>query len=304
VAKKIAEFQSEGGGWRIKVTTAGGTEFYSRDERQPNRGYGTPEGRYLIRFRIPFDISPDNDLGEIRLYNLDKASVKQFKRGELLKLEAGYHPFEKHKELVLNGTIEDLVVEELSKTTRMLTVYVGDTTDIWPVATATKGYAPGIKPSVIAADLANTIGLDIGKIDPKVDPPYAKRGLALVGATRPMFELLARDMQSVVYVARRKLYVLPPDQGVCSGVVLSGDNGLLSAKPAMEVSADMRYVHSIESGEKPQVHQVQALLTPKLWSNRTFEIDADDLPGTWRTIAGDHSADGRSFLTTVRVAKG
>jgi|GEM_PF-3520938 len=302
MAKRLADFEREGGGWRIKVTTASGTEFFSRDERQPARGHGTPEGRYLIRFKIPFDISSDNDLGEIRLYNVDKASVNEFRRGELVKLEAGYHPFEKHKELVILGTIEDRVVEQLSKTTRVLILYVGDTTDIWPVATATKGYAPGIKASVVAADLATTIGLEVGKIEPKVDPTYAKRGLALAGATRPMFEMLARDMQSVVYVARRKLYILSPDQGVPSGVVLSGDNGLLSAKPAMEVSADMKFVDTIASTEKPQVYQIEALLTPRIWSNKEFELDCDDLPGMWRAIAGNHAADGRSFLTTVRVA--
>jgi len=303
VAKRLAEFQAEGGGWRTKVTTADGTEFYSQDERQADRGHGSTEAFYLIRFHVPFDVSSDSDLGEIKIYNLDEASVKKFKRGELVCLEAGYHPFEKHKELVINGTIEDLIVEQLTKVTWVLTIYIGDTTDVWPVAMCSKTYSPGVKARVVADDLiTDSLGLPIGKMDPKQNPVYRK-GLSLVGAVRPELEMVARDMKSKLHVSRRKVYILHPDRGVPSGVVLSGENGLIAAKPAVALPQDMQYIASFASGEAPQVYEISALLTPKLWADNEFEIDSEDIPGMWRVVAGDHSCDGRSFKTTLRVAK-
>jgi hypothetical protein len=86
-------------------------------------------------------------------------------------------------------------------------------------------------------------------------------------------------------------------------VVLSGENGLLAAKPAVSLPQDMQYVGLMAAGEKPAMYEVEALLTPKLYSDSVFQIDADDLPGMWRVISGSHVCDGASFLTSLRVTK-
>lgn len=303
MAKRIEQFKEEGGGWRILVTAPDGTEFFSQDERQDARGHGEPLGYYLIRFHIPFDVLSDNDLGEVKLYNLDKASVKCFKRGQLLKVEAGYHPFEKNRELVILGTIEDVIVEQLSTTSRVVTVMIGDTTDIWPVATCSKVYSPGVKARAVATDLiTNVLQLPIGKMEPKENPTYAK-GLSIVGAVRPELEMVARDMKSKLHVSRRKVYILDPNRGIPSGVTVSGENGLLAAKPSVEVPQDMQFVGGFADGEKPQMYEVTVLLTPKLWADSEFTIDSDDLAGMWRIISGSHDCDGASFKTSTRITR-
>ncbi len=302
MAKQVQEFKTEGGGWRIKVTTASGKEFFSQEQQQPRRGQQSTDAQYLIRFHMPFDVSSDANLGKLLIYNLLPESVKEFKRNELVLVEAGYHPFEKHKELVINGTIEDLAVEELSQVTRALKVQIGDTTDVWPVKVVSKLYGPGIKGSVVAGDLINEMGLKVGKLEPKEDPTYRK-GLSFVGAVRPQLEMVVRDMKSKLHISRRKVYILDPVKGIPSGVALSWENGLLAAKPAMALPSDFQYVKTFTATEKPVIYEIEALLTPKLWADSEFQIDAEDLSGKFRVIQGSHDCTGKRFLSSLRIAK-
>jgi len=301
VAKRVEEFRVEGGGWRSLVTV-GGKEFFSKDQVQANRGVLSDDAGYLTRFHIPFDVSSDSNVGEIKIYNLSAENVAVFKRNQPVRLEAGYHPFEKHRELVLDGVIEDLIVEPLDKVTRVLTIQMGDATDRWPVRTTTRAFGPGVLASVVARDLIAAAGLAVGKIDPTVDPVYRK-GLSLVGAIRPELETVAKDMHSKLHVSRGKVYILRPDKGIPSGVTLSAENGLLAAQPAMALPSDFQYVEDWHPGEKPQVYEVRALLTPKLWADSEFDLDGCNLQGKFRVVAGSHDCTGRDFLTTVRVAE-
>jgi len=298
MAKPVKAFRPEGGGWRIKITTAGGQEFFSQEQLQPRRGRDSCEAKYLIRFHFPFDISSDSNVGDIWIYNVRKETIEAFKRGDLVKVEASYQPFAKYRELLIEGTIEDALVDEVDKATRMLHVKIGDTTDIWPVAVASKLYGPGIKASVVARDLIAALSLPIGMMDPKEDPVYRK-GLSLVGAVRPELEMVVRDMKSKLHISRRQVYITPPDKGVPSGVILNPKNGLLSAKPTLAVAEDMQYIAAVTGEEHPYLYEIKALLTPKLWSDSEFTVESDDLSGEFRVLRGSHDCNGRDFLTTV-----
>jgi len=302
MAKPVKAFRPEGGGWRVKITTAGGQEFFSQEQLQPHRGRDSYQAKYLIRFHFPFDISSDSNIGDIWIYNVRKETIEAFKRGDLVKVEVAYQPFEKHRELLMEGTIEDVLVDEVDKATRMLHVKIGDTTDIWPVVVTTKQYGPGTKASVIAHDLIDELGLPIGKFSPKEDPTYTK-GLSLVGAVRPELEMVVRDMKSKLHISRRQVYVTMPDQGVPSGVVLNPDNGLLAAKPTLAIAEDMQYIAAITGEEHPYLYEIRALLAPKLWSDSEFTVESDDLSGRFRALRGSHDCDGRNFLTRVWAVK-
>jgi hypothetical protein len=301
LAKRREEFKLEGGGWRSKVIVQG-VEFFSQEAQQPDRGIDSGNAKYDIRFDIPFDISADVNIGKIQIMNVRKENVALFVRGELLKLEAGYEPFDKHKELVLEGTIQEIIVEELSKVTRTLTVYVGDGSELWAAAVTSKRYGAGTKASVVCRDLLDAAEIPIEMMEPAEDPTYDK-GLTVCGPVRPEVEMVVRDMRSKIHISRRAAYVLAPDQGIPSDVVLSGENGLLAAKPAMSLPSDFQYGVTFNESDTPMVYEIRALLTPKLYSDVIFEVDSEDITGQWRAVLGNHRCDGQRFLTTVRSAK-
>jgi len=303
MAKTIQEFKQEGSGWRIKVTTADGTEFFSQEQKQPHRGENSFDAEYLMRFHIPFDRSPDSNVGDLWLYNLEKQTITKFKRNELLKMEACFQPYEKHHELLYKGTIEDCLVDEVNAATRTLRVRLGDTTDLWPVKVTSKTYSPGVKAKVVAEDLINELTIDVGRLEPKENPTYTK-GLSMVGAIRPELEMVVRDMKSKLHVSRRQVFILDPQKGVPSGVVLTPDNGLLAAKPTLSVPEDMQYVETLTDDESPVIYEIKALLTPKLWTDSEFEIaESKNLNGNFRILRGSHDCDGLNFLTTVWAVK-
>lgn len=303
MAKPVKSFHPEAGGWRIKITTAGGTEIFSKEQLQENRGHDSYGAEYLIRFHFPFDISSDSNTGNFWIYNPGQQLIAEFERHDLVKIEASYQPFEDHKELLLEGTIEDIIVDTISETTRMLHIRVGDTTDIWPTALTTEKYCPGVKASVVATDLIEKkLELPLGKIDPKEDPKYNK-GLSIVGAVRPELEMVVRDMRSKMHVSRRMVYITQPDRGIPSGVTLSLDNGLLKIRPTMAIAEDMQYIAAVTEQEHPQLYEVKALLTPKLWADSEFTVESEDMNLDLRVLRGSHDCDGRHFLTGLWVVE-
>lgn len=305
MAKTLNDFLSEGPGWRILVTVAG-EEFYSEEARQPNRGRDSTGANYSITFRIPWDILPTSNLGEIQIFNLKPESVALFKRGDPIKLEACYHPFEKHRETVLDGVIESMEVEELSPVTRVLRIQIGDATDVWPVVCVTRQYAPGIQASVVVTDLVDALGMPLENLNPEKDPVYTK-GLSLVGPVMPELIMVARrDMASKLHISRSKVHILKTTVGIPSGVVLEGVTGLLKAKPAMSLPDDHKWVNEILGTERPMSYEVTALLTPRLWADSEFEVrseDPEDLQGMFRAISGEHISTGKHFVTQMRVVE-
>jgi len=301
LAKRKSEFKIEGAGWRSKVTTADGTEFFSKEAQQPDRGTNSGDAGFVIRFDVPFDTSPDVNVGKLQIYNVKKEEVSHFVRGELCKLEAGYEPFDKHKELVIDGTIEDVIVEEMDKVTRALTVYVGDGSELWSAATVARRYGAGTLASVICRDLLDAAEIDIEILEPAEDPTYEK-GLTVCGPIRPEVEMVVRDMRSKIHISRRLAYILKPDEGIQSDIVLNSDNGLLAAKPAMALASDFKHSAKFDEADTPMVYEIRALLTPRIFADVVFRTESDSLTGKWRAILGTHCCDGRRFLTTVRVA--
>lgn len=304
MAKTLQQFQAEGPGWRIMVTVAG-QEFYCQQAIQPSRGRVSTDAMYTITFRVPFDIQPTSNLGEVQLFNLKPESVELFRRGEPLLLEAAYHPFEKHRETVLDAVIEETLVEELSPVTRMLRVRIGDCTDVWPVKCVSKAYPPGIQSSTVASDLVQELGLPLRTMDPERVVTYVK-GLSMVGPVMPELQMTARDMLSKLHVSRGEVHILKTTSGIPSGVVLDGNHGLFKAKPAMELPDDYRWVNEVLGSERPMSYEVTALMTPRIWADSEIEIvsdDPEDINGTFRVINGEHVASGQHFVTQIRVVE-
>jgi hypothetical protein len=303
MAKPIASFKGEGGGWRIKITTASGTEIFSQEQLQKHRGEHSRGARFLIRFHFPFDISSDSNTGDFWIYNPGRQLITEFKRHDLVKIEAGYAPFEDHKELLLEGTIEDIIVDTVSPTTHMLHVRVGDTTDIWPMCLASERYSPGVKASTVATDLIEKkLELPIGKIDPKEDPKYEK-GLSIVGAVRPELEMVVRDMRSKLHVSRRMVYITYPNKGIPSGVTLTPDNGLFKIKPTLGIAENMEYIAELTDYEHPMLYEIIALLTPALWSDSEFTVESKEVNLDLRALRGSHDCNGKSFITSIWAAE-
>ena len=306
MAKTLQEFREEGGGWVVRVT-AGGKEFLYRGGNPSTRG-NAEEGKgkdrgYAIRFKIPFDVLSDTNIGEVSFYNLEMPSVRKFRRGTILKLEAGYEPIERHLEPILRGTIEDVIVQEKVKYERLFTVQVADAGDVWPVKVTSKQWLPGVMATTVAKDLIAELGLPIGKFAPRRSDIEYYKGLSICGAIRPELEMVVRDMESKLHISRGKVYILDPLKGIPTGITLERENGLLAIKPAMALPADLQYVKKWTADEEPVIYEIQALLTPKLWADSIFKVKSESLSGRFRVISGVHFCDGRSMLTKVRVAK-
>ena len=164
------------------------------------------------------------------------------------------------------------------------------------------------EPSVVAIDKETRRVLAIGA--------EAKRMLgrtpSSIIAVRPLkngviadFEVTQEMIKFFIQKVHNRRSLLHPRIviGIPSGITLSWENGLLAAKPALALPSDFQYVFQFTQAEEPMIYQFEVLLTPELWADHEFSVEAEDLPGEYRVIQGAHDCDGRDFLTSLRVAK-
>lgn len=234
-----------------------------------------------IEFDLPFG-SGSAQVGSIRLFNLSDETLKKIEREAPVIVRAGY---EGDVGTVFVGTVEDAVTtwEGVDKVT---TITAGDGTDRWLTARVNRTWRQGVRASEVARDVISLLGLSVGKIQLPSDVAYPS-GVTFSTSAKAALETIAADTGARLHVTRQAVYLVPPDNNVRIGVVLTADTGLLESPEPVS--------------DAPGAYRIRTLLQHRITTDSMVEIRSRTARGEFQVTEGRHKSGVGEHVTIATV---
>jgi hypothetical protein len=177
---------------------------------------------FNIEGTVPFDADPVPNEAEIRIWNLRQDTINRFRRGSILKLNAGYRG---DVGTILHGYITQVRTARKG-VDAITTIHVLDGPDLSAIKASSKAYAAGTFGSYILRDLAGALGLPIAQLQLNQDYRYTE-GLTIDGPLTDSMLQVVKDCGTSFYINKGNIYVRPLRIGADSLFALSAESGLI-----------------------------------------------------------------------------
>lgn len=262
------------------------------------------ENALEIEFNIPFSSEKEPDVSEIYIYNLSDSSIEEIKKDGYIIVNAGYKEMANIAN-ILTGTIEEVETEWLSvdKVTR---IKATDGGTAWRKIKLNRTYQKNTKASAIMRDLANVLGYEIIKIEPKEDITY-KLGKTITSFASRSLEQLAKDTKSKLFINKNRLTIAAEDDGKITGIMLSEDSGLIGTPTVNRDETGDKSIEIDTTENKKQnkksklTWKVTSLLNPLFETDGIIKIKSRSINGEYRIVRGRHTNDFNTELVVTEA---
>ena len=257
-----------------------------------------------IEFDIPFSNNKEPDIAEITIYNLSDSSIEQIKKDGYIMVNAGYKQLGNIAN-IFTGQIEEVATEWLyvDKVTK---IKATDGGDAWRKIKVNKTYQKNTKASDIMRDLANAMGYEITKIEPKEDITY-KLGKTITSYASTSLDQLAKDTKSKLFINKNRITIADEDKGNNTGVLLNENSGLIGT-PSMikdetgDKNDDRDYeANKKENDKERKAWRVRSLLNPIFETDTIIKVESRTINGEYRIVRGVHNRDFNTELVVVEA---
>lgn len=257
-----------------------------------------------IEFDIPFSNNKEPDIAEITIYNLSDSSIEQIKKDGYIMVNAGYKQLGNIAN-IFTGQIEEVATEWLyvDKVTK---IKATDGGDAWRKIKVNKTYQKNTKASDIMRDLANAMGYEITKIEPKEDITY-RLGKTITSYASTSLDQLAKDTKSKLFINKNRITIAAEDKGNNTGVLLNENSGLIGT-PSMvkDETGDKNDARDYEANKKEndkerKAWRVTSLLNPMFETDTIIKVESRTINGEYRIVRGVHNRDFNTELVVVEA---
>lgn len=241
-----------------------------------------------IRFDIPFDELSKPNVGEIQVYNLSRQTLAQIKKGYPVILNSGYNG---SLGTILGGEVISASTK-VERVDRITTIKVSDSLEQWKTAKISKTYAAGTNAVYILNDLAKSMGMKIGEINPLKNPVY-KRGRTVSGLIQQIIrDIAVKECGAKFHITNGRVFILPTSGGKQTAFVLNTATGLVGSPTEIEKEIN---------GKKTIAYEVISLLNYQLYTDSIIQVQSSVITGFYRVRSGAFISDGSQHVTKMEV---
>lgn len=259
-----------------------------------------------IRFHSKFDNNAQPNESRIEILNLSKTTVRRFKRGMRVTLEAGY---DGDFGILSIGKL-DKITERWEGPTKINTLYYIEGDDFSKIkvdaTTATKdtvryhkdghkqgdvvegalaiNFAKGTDGLTIIKRLSSALGMKIeGDIILRENVVY-KKGYSCTKVILNDLETVVNDCGSIIYHRRGKIVIRPINMGTDERFKLTEETGLIG-------------IPSMEESQEGTIIKVRCALQHRITTCSIIDIESRYIKGKYRVFKGEHIAEKSQFYT-------
>lgn len=244
-----------------------------------------------VEFDIPFDDDMVPNEGEIRIYNLSKATMDKFKKGNSVSVTAGYGS---DLGLIFQGWISDTKIK-YEGTDTALVIYALDGVSYDTSAVYEKTYAENTKASQILKDLLCATGLEIAEFQIQRDYNYKDETTVSDGLMDNIKKY--SDVCGVsTYVSQQKIFCKPIWLGWNTYFTISPQTGMIDSPEACTESNRSEIYEDVFSG-----YDIEMLLQHRMNTAAIVGVKSKICEGDFRVVSGKHSYNGLSATTKIKV---
>lgn len=243
-----------------------------------------------IAFRVKFDITPVSNAAEVHLWNLSRNTIRQLKRGQVVRLYAGYE--EDEVGLCFAGVIDQIETkyDKVDKITRLVVVNGKDSVlknrpnKTWPAGTPC---------STVVSDLFEMGGLRAGRIEIKGNAVYDKAiSFTPKDTVASALDQVLRDVEEKTgvkhtwYVDLGYGYFVPRDWSGDTGkkLVITPETGLIeSPEPLNAITSNVAGVQA-----EPVQWRVRSVFLWRAAPGSQVEVDCKRFKGLLKVVSGEH----------------
>lgn len=245
-----------------------------------------------IEFTVPFDDTPEPSEAKLIIYNLTKNSIAQFKWNSELTITAGYGD---DTGLIFSGRVS-MVLTDRDGNDKRTTVTAIDDVSLDERNMVSIAYKAGVTASYVLKDLIGKMGLPIAVFKTTRDETYIYE-INVEGSLQENIKKFADMCGTAVYINGGKVYVRNSDD-VEEGLFRVGaDTGMIESPESFEEEVQRDGFNQ----ETVLGYKVKMLLQYRLKTASLIELDSRMTQGQYRVRSGQHTYNGKDFLTEVEV---
>ena len=225
-----------------------------------------------FEFDIPFDDDIVPNEAEIKIYNLSKQTINNFKKDNALTITAGYGA---DTGIVLNGKISAVKTKH-SGVDKITSVYVLDNADYKDIDIVEQTFTAGTTASYILRTLLEKLNLNIAVFETRRDHKYDKDE-SVKGSVTEAIKKYADICGSAVYIHKLQIYCRPIWKGDNIHFTVCADTGMIgSPEQFEEESTNEEYKDSITG------YKIQMLFQHRMATAAIVNVSSKDCNGSFR----------------------
>ena len=244
---------------------------------------------FNVEFEVPFNDGKEENIAEIKIFNLSDETISTFKTNTSTLLNAGYRG---NVGGILTGVVKHVETnwEGVDKVT---TIEVIDSNDGWLNAEIKRTYKPGTTGREILQDLLPLTGLSIGAFELPVNQVYPS-GKTIKGKVKANIIAIAKDCKAKTHVTRSRIFVRAKASGDNTGFIVDAEHGLIgSPQPVEKEGEEVKGKKKVKrSGWK-----VKMLLHHGITTDVRLQIKSKTANGVFRVESGTHTRSGDDYFT-------
>ena len=246
-----------------------------------------------FEFDIPFDDDTVPNEAEIRIYNLSKQTLNNFRKGNALTITAGYGT---DTGIVLNGKISAVKTRH-SGVDKITTVYVLDNADYEDLDIVEHTFTEGTDASYILETLLKKLNLNIAVFEIQRDHRYDKDE-SVKGSVTEAIKKYADICGVSVYIHKLQIYCRPIWQGDNIHFTIRAETGMIdSPEQFEEENTSEEYKDSVTG------YKIKMLFQYRMATSAIVDVSSKDCNGSFRVREGTHSFDGLSAVTDIKCVE-
>lgn len=245
-----------------------------------------------MEFTVPFDDDEEPNEAKLIVYNLTANTISQFEWNSEISIMAGYG---QDTGIIFSGRVSMVLTDRVGLDKRTTITAIDDVSldnrDIISIA-----YKAGTTASYILKDLLGRMGLPIAVFKTTKDETYIYE-MNVEGSIQDNIRKFADMCGTSVYIHNSKVYVRDSHDSEQGIFKIGSDTGMIESPEAFqeEVQRD-GYQNETVTGYK-----VKMLLQNKIITASTVEIDSILVKGQFRVRGGEHTYNGKDFITEIEV---
>ena len=240
---------------------------------------------FEIRFSVPFSDTPTPSQSEITLYNLNEKSIGIIKKGNFVRITAGYRG--SSFGVITEGTITEVRASLLEGVDRVTTFTILEGKDYSEHKEVNISFGNGTDANTILKRVSSTAGIPIAEIKLKNNKIYGS-GYTADGQAMGVLEEVAEACETSVYYKRGQLMIKNFRDGNTERLRLSPETGLINQPSKVEADDYTGW-------------SVQSLLQHKVSTGTAVTLDCKNVKGDFYVKSGTHTYDGSNFTTNCEV---
>jgi len=238
-----------------------------------------------LEFDVPFDDDTEANEAEIKIYNLSKKTIAQFKVDGEISITAGYG---KDTGVIFAGVISK-VKTRWSGQDKVTTITAIDDQNLKDRDIESISFRANSKASAILKRLVSELNLPLAVFKTKKDHTYTE-AVTVSGSLVSAIKEYAEVCGVSVYINKRKVYVCSLTDGDNLNFTVNENTGLIGSPEEFEET---------DSGSTEKGVTFKMLLEHRVTTASVIGLKSRDFSGSYRVKSGKHVCTESDFYTEI-----